>query len=254
VRELKVYENVLPSLSVPTLGAFGVHPATDRTLLWLYLEDAGDCSYDGRNPGHRTGLAAWSADLHAATASARFGAIVPRLNEGDCSALIAEAKEVLRIGSDNPELKPEGLRILFDLDSMCEEVRTRWPWLMRVLAACPECVSHNSLSAKNVRVRETTTGLQILPIDWENATFGCPALGLAFLDLDLYRGHAQSPWSELPLDQMKTLKAIGQVLWCLKSISGEARSMRNKYTRPVIEKLSYYARLMHAAKAQLSFP
>jgi hypothetical protein len=97
-------------------------------------------------------------------------------------------------------------------------------------ARIPETPVHGGFGTKNVHVRERVTVPEFLPVHWEAARRGVPAI-----------------------DPARLFTPAGDALWCASSTPGEADTLASPWDARVMGKIGAYADEMEGALAALSW-
>ena len=155
---------------------------------------------------------------------------------------------------NNPNLPREGPIVLPALARQCEVLEAHWPELESICQLAPWTITHGDFVIKNMRVRTTPHGPDLLAYDWEYAGSGMPNIdlaqfigGVASPDLQVYRAGLES-WSAIRYDSQ-----VQQLAWCgaffrlLESIYWAALGLTDAATiylaEPVSELRDYSKRM-----------
>jgi Phosphotransferase enzyme family len=239
--ELRLYTELLPTLSIPCLELYG--SVSDEDYSWLFLEDAGEVWYDPGLPEHRALAVEWFAALHAgttthlewfpATGTAYFRDQVQLARDGVIASLV------------HPGLSASDVDVLRAVLVSLAVVEERWDDIEAICAGMPETLVHGDFVKKNVRVRETRAGAEMLAFDWETAGWATPAADLALLPGDgaesrAYHRRVVARWPGLSRADVDRLRRVGTVLRLVHSVYWEARSFRHAWIERAMRNMASY--------------
>jgi thiamine kinase-like enzyme len=80
---------------------------------------------------------------------------------------------------NNPSLPPEGADVLQTVFEQCEVLERHWPELEALCRGVSRTLIHGDFVVKNLRVRPSARGPELLVYDWEFAGWGTPVSDLA---------------------------------------------------------------------------
>ena len=244
--ERRLYADVLPSLSVPTLQIFGfLETAEDRS--WIFLEDGGELWYSPAAPEHRALAVQWLADLH--TRSSDWSALMPDTGPEYFRAVLDAALESVRTGLGHSRLPQDGASVLRSIESQLELVADRWEEVEAACALAPRGLVHGDFVPKNVRVRQGRRGLEIVAFDWETAGVAPPAADIGLLPesgdaLRHYHALVSEAWPDLSLDAVRRVARIGRLLRLLNCVHWEARSFLYPWIEHTMRRMRAYERAL----------
>ncbi len=227
--EKLVYEELLPTLGVPTLRCFGWVPEPAGEFGWLFLEDAGGEAYSPANAEHRALAGRFLAALHRIRPSQALQASLPDRSPAHYMRLIQDSRTALQAHVDSPVLAADEAELLRTVVARCDLMQSRWGDLQGFFGAWPSAVVHDDFVIKNLRLRTNATCAELLVFDWEMAGWGVPAVDLAqFLgrtaspDLDTYAKDRRSYDPNLTPDDLSRLAAYGNLLRLVDVVYWEA--------------------------------
>jgi hypothetical protein len=239
--ELFFYGEVLPRLPVRAPRCFGFVEDEDPGLGWLFLEDMGDESYASGNEEHRALAAEWLAHLHAsASRQENPNDYLPKRGLEHYHKIIELVREVIRNGLGNPALSGADAVTLKTILSHCEVLELHWQQVKDICDGMKSTIVHGDFSAKNVRVRRGSHGLEIFPLDWDAAGWGIAAADLSQTDVAVYWSVARHYWPELTLQAVKRHANVGRIFWALEPVTGEAETLTSEWLDNVMRKMRAY--------------
>jgi Phosphotransferase enzyme family len=182
--ERMVYEDLLPSIAVPSLQLHGF--VDEGEYCWLFLEDAQGEEYRPGDEEHRALAGQWLGALHSrVTSNVRA---LPDRGPKHYRMLLHSAREILREHLTNPVLLSRDVTMLRLIIEQYDRIESHWEEMEQISAALPPTLVHGDFVVKNVRVQVRQTGPRLLVFDWENAGFGVPAV-----DFTQFTGRTVSP-------------------------------------------------------------
>jgi aminoglycoside phosphotransferase (APT) family kinase protein len=231
VIERRIYEELLPLLPVPTLRCYGFVEDTDGDYCWLFLEDAEDAGgqmYSPLNPEHRALAGRWLATLHTALAQLGPANGLPDRGVSHYLALLRACRGKALQHLDNPVLPADDVAVLQTIASYCDVLEAHWSEMAEICDCLPPSLVHGDFVIKNVRVRATSSGLVLLPFDWEYSGWGVPATDVAQFvggtvspDLAAYHSVVERSVGGLDGRDMQRLAECGAFFRWLDDISWE---------------------------------
>ncbi len=242
--ERRLYAEVLPSLSVPTLQVLGFVEAADDQS-WIFLEDAGELWYEPNAPQHRALAVRWLADLH--TRSADWLGSMPDTGSAYFRSVFDAGLDSVRVSLDHSELSQADRSVLRSIAAQLELVGARWEDVEAACMAAPRGVVHGDFVPKNVRVRQRGAGLEIVAFDWETAGVASPAADIGLLPeegdaLRDYHALVCQAWPDLSWEDLQRLARTGRLLRLLNCVHWEARSFQYQWIEHSMRRMRAYER------------
>lgn len=245
--ERRLYEEVLPGLPLPALRAFGFVEAVDEQS-WIFLEDAGELWYSPRRPEHVDLAVRWLADLHRSSAP---GAAMPDTGSAYFRSVLDAGLEGVRAGIGHAELSREDRLVLDSIASSLDLVGERWADVEAACAAAPRGLVHGDFVPKNVRVRHSRGGAEIVAFDWETAGLASPAVDIGLLperdSLRRYHELVGEAWPELNWAGLERLARTGRLLRLLNCVHWEARSFLYPWIEHTMRRMRAYEQALREA-------
>jgi hypothetical protein len=243
--ERAIYQDLLPLLPFPALYCYGLVEDAAPQFLWIFLEDAGEELFSPARVEHCVTLAQWLALLHTSSACLP-GA--PRLPDRGCAYYLQQmrvARQNIAANAANPALDERDSAVLQELLLRLDSLDERWDQVESLCHGMPQTLVHGDLKAKNIRVRHTRRGIELVPFDWEMAGWGVPAVDLLKCpDLCPYWFEAQKHWRGLRLGALQRLARVGAVFRALIAIYWESLDLAGDWVHwPVIKLQFYHTRL-----------
>lgn len=179
--ERLIYGEFLPRLagSLPTVGYYGTVDAPDGESCWLFLEEAGGDRYSPQNPEHRALAARWLAAVHNTGRPLAWEARLPNRGPDHYLQLLRSCRDKMREHVANPDLPADGAAVLQTVAGQLDILEAHWSHVEGVCCAMPSTVVHGDFVKKNMRVRRSGRGLELLVFDWEFTGWGVPSTDLA---------------------------------------------------------------------------
>jgi hypothetical protein len=244
--ERRLYADVLPSLSVPTLQMIGF-VETDNDQSWIFLEDAGELWYSPAAPEHRPLAVRWLADLH--TRSSDWSAVMPDTGSEYFRTVLDAALESVRTGLGHSRLPHGGASMLRSIESHLEVAGDRWEEVEAACALAPRALVHGDFVPKNVRVRQGRRGLEIVAFDWETAGMAPPAADIGLLpengdSLRHYHALVSEAWPDMSLGAVRQLAQTGRLMRLLNCVHWETRSFLYPWIEHTMRRMGAYEKAL----------
>lgn len=239
--ELAIYREVFPHLALRTLRCYGFVQDQDPGFGWLFLEDAGEERYSSGSEEHRALAAQWLGTLHtSAAAHAAAKACLPDHGLNYYRKVVWLACETIQPSLANPALSANDLVVLHAILSHCEVLASHWSEVEETCNVVPQTLVHGDFSAKNVRTRRGQSGLELFPLDWDNAGWGIAGADVSQTDVVAYWSVVRHHWPGLSLDDMRRFANVGRMFWGLEPVTGEAESLASDWVQNVMRKMVAY--------------
>jgi hypothetical protein len=182
--ERSIYQEMLPSLPLPSLRCCGFLEA--GSTAWLFLEDAEEGSMIPPADRQPAALAQWLGELHISAEGISAGPRLPNRGPSHYLEHLQESWTLIGCNLGHPAFNSEDRalaeQILLDL----EAIEARWASVKEICGDSPRTLVHGDLAPKNLRFRMKDGKVSVLPFNWETAGWGVPAV-----DLELLRGPGQ---------------------------------------------------------------
>jgi ATP-binding cassette, subfamily B, bacterial len=255
--ERLIYQEVLPSLALPSLHCYGFVEA--GSTAWLFLEDADRGSMIPPADRQPTALAQWLGELHISAAGMSAGPRLPDRGPSHYLAHLQDSQTLIGSNLGHPAFNSEdrGLaeQILLDLAG----IEARWASIEEICRNSPSTLVHGDLAPRNLRFRAEDGKVLVLPFDWEIAGWGVPAV-----DLEVLRGSGQwgqvgfglagpddsavhayvsavrATWPQMDVDRIQRLASIGYVFRLLASVYWAAQGLRYEWIKRSWRYLTHY--------------
>ena len=186
--ERLIYEEFLPRLALPSLRYYGSVADLDGQSGWLFLEEASGELYSPLNPEHRALAGRWLATLHTFGCRHHWNGRLPDRGPAQHLQMLQMCRGKVLEHLSNPSLTPDGAALLQTVSQQCEVLEKHWPELEALCAEVSRTLIHGDFVIRNLRVRPSAGGPELLVYDWEFAGWGAP-----FSDLAQFTGRMASP-------------------------------------------------------------
>ena len=215
--ERAVYEQVLPQLPLPSLHFYGSLGDADE-FGWLFVEDAGDQRMGTSDEEHRCLASRWLAQLHTSASKLEKQAKLPDRSPDFYRTQAGAVRQAIAHSAGNPALYPDDRAVLSAVDRQLAFIDARWDQVEAACAGIPRTLVHGDFVRKNVRLRHTPHGTELLALDWETAGWGVPAIDLCRFvggpvkpDLASYCAAMREAGEPVTLEQVEALAHVGSV-------------------------------------------
>jgi len=215
--ERTVYERILPHLPVTAPAYLGSRKDTPE-YLWLFLEDVGDERCSKTDPEHRALAARWLGLMHTSAKGVAAARDLPDGGPRRYLDHLRASRDAIVANLRNPALAPDDATLLERLAFRLDSLESSWNGIQEACAGVPATLVHGDFQPKNAYIRPAASGPEVVPIDWETAGWGVPAVDLARLDLATYQAVVQPCWPELRAEDVRRLAACGTVFRALAAI------------------------------------
>ncbi len=220
--ERTIYEEIFPRLPLRSPRYLGHAVDEDPWFRWFFLEDVGEVPYDPSLEEHRELATRWMSTLH--TSGESVAAVFGLTDRGPAyhARHLRLAWTELREAYARLVLSPGDRALLWQILSLLDAADSRWTALERLCEGAPETLLHVDLKENNIRILETDDGPVFLPIDWEMAGWGVPAIDLVKCpDIALYAELVRPQWPALTLEKVACLRDAGLVFRPISAICWE---------------------------------
>ena len=263
--ERTVYEDILASLTVPSLRYYGFVDEPDSASGWLFMEEASGPEYSNLLPEHRARAGRWLGSLHAAAAGAAAGERLPDGGPGRYRERLRKLRETFRQHLDNPVLLPEDVAFLEGLLARLDDLAARWHLVEVVCRGVPATLVHGDFNGRNMRLRTVGEDATITVFDWEDAGWGVPAVDLAQQltvpsgqlsanpDIPTYWSVGRERWPELSSEACWRLAYCGTVFRTLSAMSWISDDLANDWAHACLRDMRLYAAELDGALERLDW-
>lgn len=265
--ESLVYRELYPRLPVATLHFYGSVQEEAGGFGWLFLEDVGDRPYRPEVPEHRRAAGHWFGLAHALAKDLELRSQLPDRGPEFHHAYLSHVLEALPEILAERTLDAGGRTLLREIIEQCEHVAGHWHRVDAFCRGLPRTLVHGDCLRKNVHVRSTRDGVNVVPFDWGGAGWGLIATDLGQLalpyrgarpvdpDLGAYLAVVEGCWPDLDRPTVEQLANLGQLFWCLKVLSREIPAFDYEWatTDATLANFRIYAAALADALARASW-
>jgi thiamine kinase-like enzyme len=186
--ERLIYEEFLPRLPLTSLRYYGSVEELDGEFSWLFMEEATGEMYSPLNAEHRVLAGRWLAAVHTAGRRHLWKGRLPARGPEQHLPMLRSCRAKVLEHLHNPSLSSDGAAVLHTVSEQCETLETHWPEVEAFCREVSHTLIHGDFVVKNLRVRSSAGGPELLVYDWEFAGWGEP-----FIDLAQFTGRVASP-------------------------------------------------------------
>jgi aminoglycoside phosphotransferase (APT) family kinase protein len=133
--------------------------------------------------------------------------------------------------------------ILFYFDVL----EQNWHRVEECCDGLPWALVHGDLQPKNIMTRRTPSGVAFLPLDWEEAGWGPPAVALAGIDVAAYWSAVHEKWPIVELHRVEEQACCGAIFQLLAATGWETLRLISGSPQKALRRLQIYAPRMRAS-------
>jgi len=148
-------------------------------------------------------------------------------------------------------LNSDDIAILWNILAQYELLESRWSEVEKLCDNIPQTLVHGDFVAKNMYVRTSEDGIDVLPFDWEMAGWGLPAADLAQSppsskrfsanpDIAVYGTMVRNFWPDVEIQTLRRLAKFGTLCRLLAAIEWTAQSLAYEWVQRPISYMSVY--------------
>jgi ATP-binding cassette, subfamily B, bacterial len=262
--ERTVYERILPRLPLPTLSYHGFVDDPGGEYGWLFMEEATGIDFSNLLAEHRSHAAHWLAQVHAAAADLGAPGSLPDAGPARYRDVLRSVRACTSECLPNPVLSTEDIEFLEGVIVRLDELDEHWRRVEETCDCVPRTLVHGDFNGRNIRLRSTNGGEQVVVFDWEEAGWGIPAVDLAQLtvasgqlsanpDVATYWSARRERWPEASLDACKRLADCGTVFRALSAISWIIPNLANDWAHASLRDMRLYVTELDGALERLGW-
>src|SRR5438093_746302 len=249
--ERTVYEEILPSLQVPSLRYYGFLEGLDGTFCWSFLEEARGARYSTLLGANREHAARWLGMLHTSAVESAAAARLSDAGPNRYREVLRAACEAIPRQFGNPVLTADDVEFLESVLMGVAELDARWSDIEELCAGAPVTLVHGDFNGKNIRLGSAGGGTTCLVFDWEDAGWGVPAVDLAQQavpasnlsaspDLPTYLSIVHERWPRMSGAGWLRLAYCGSVFRTLAALYWEAPGLATEWASTNVANIRFY--------------
>ena len=249
--ERTVYEEILPSLKVPSLRYYGFLEEPGGTFCWTFLEEASGAQYSSLLGVNREQAARWLGMLHTSAAEVAAAARLPDAGPKRYQEFARAAREAIPRQFGNPVLTADDVEYLENVLLGVAELEARWGDIDELCSSAPATLVHGDFNGKNIRLGSAGGGSIFLVFDWEEAGWGVPAIDLAQQavpasnlsaspDISTYCASVQQRWPNVSSAALRQLAYCGSVFRTLAALHWEAPGLGTEWASMSLANIRLY--------------
>lgn len=251
----------LPLESVCCYGT--LDDVDDARLMWLFVDDTGDCRFEPLNSDHQRLAAKWLGDLHVAVGDK----LAPDTAETRGPDFFHQHLRSIAANLPlwmNAKLPPGGAEILEATAALCRSLELEWIALEEYCRRIPRTLTHGDCLPKNIHVDDHQGQDRAAFFDWGGAGIGLAGTDLGLLalphrgppstgpDFTAYLDVVRTQWTTADLETTKQMALVGQLFWSLKVIDKSLPDFEFPSIH-VIENFRLYAQALWRSMATASW-
>jgi len=222
--EHTIYKEILPHLPVSSPYCYGFVEEPNDEICWLFLEDAGTEVFRYHIRKHRALAARWLSLMHTSAVPVAATAYLPDRGPNYYLEHLRLARDTIQRAIVDSIVSPDDLVVLESIISRCNVLESCWSKVERFCDRMPQTLVHSDFRQSNIRIRNSQTGITLLPFDWEMAGWGIPAADLEKFeqaDLAIYWSVVRRSWPYLDVQDIQQMANLGRIFRGLATINWE---------------------------------
>ena len=265
--ERMVYERILPQASLPGPAFYGaVSESADGAApaCWLFLGEIQGEKYDPTQADHRIAAGKWLGIMNVEAAASPGLVQLPDAGPVRYRTQMHATRDLIHAAADNPAFSADDLAFLDNLLGQFDQLDEHWDRLEQVCIGLPPTLIHGDFNGKNLRVRQSSDGCQLLVFDWEDAGRGVPSIDLAqavspacriaaMPDLATYGAVARDRWPTCGHADIERLAYCGTVFRALAVLAWDAQHLSRPWADGFLGNLRMYAAELAEALRRLGW-
>ncbi len=244
--EKTIYGDILPKMPVTGLRCYG--STYDGASSWLFLEDAGESAYVPSIEEYRRLAGRWLGVIQGYSAGIGGVSGLPNRELGYYLGQLTSSVDSMQSFSSNLALSPSDVAALKAAMHLCNGVASHWDDLQEFCETLPKTLVHGDFVVKNIRVRQSEKGLEILPFDWDCGGWGTPLIDLAQAcgdtaspNIKTYLETLADQGQDFNFRSARQLTNYATILRCVAAISWVAPFLEVDWLPTSIYKLRVYS-------------
>lgn len=244
LKEMYIYENILPALQVHSADFYGYEEEQTGEYAWIFLEDVGQMRFAADNEQHISSMITWLAQLHTASNGLPDIANLPDAGPDYFLEHLRLSRENLKTISGELTNSTSDIEVLKSLIEKMDHLETHWPEIERICEQAPLTLVHGDFAPHNLHIRDNG---DIVPIDWECGSRGSPPVDLfifkrCFLSLDDYWSVVSRVWGDVAFDEVKQWSEVGSNFRTILAIYWLTKHFDYQWAQVYLNKLSVWDR------------
>jgi hypothetical protein len=134
--------------------------------------------------------------------------------------------------------RPDASR-LARLAAWCATTEARWPDVAVFCEGMPSTLVHADFVGENVRVRDESGGLVLIPFDWGTAGWGVPARDLVGIDITCYYSTVRHRWPGVGEKDLRRLARVGRLFRKIAAVHRACMSLPYAPVQKVLSDLRF---------------
>jgi len=248
-----IYEEVLEHLPVTVPHYYGCVEDVDG-FFWLFIEDVGDRAFSPLQAEHRRVAARWLGVTHTLASRMEMMARLPARGLDYYLGHLRLARHIIQQSLETFTLSCDDIELLRCVVSQLDIVEAHWTELEACCREVPWTLIHGDFSPKNVRVREDSGRMVLLPFDWETGGWGVPVVDLAQFvrqsiapEISDYVSIVRECWPHLRIEMIQSLANTGRIFRSISSIGWEAQSLSSTWVTRTMNNMQEYSDMLDVA-------
>ena len=227
--ERVVYQEILPTVPVPSLHCYGTIDDENDNRAWIFLEQAQGVWYDDEIAAHRALATEWLGITHTTTGISNFASRLPNRGPDYYLSYLHQGRDTVTENLSNSVLNRDDLLLLETILKRFDVVESHWSIVECLYATAPRCLVHRDFFDRNVRVCTKGAKPVLYVMDWGTAGWDVPAVDLRRLDLVAYWTVVRETWPQLDLEKIREMENLSVILRFIPGITWISRSLADEW-------------------------
>jgi len=238
--ERMIYEEILPQLPLVGLEYYGFVAGEAGGHDWLFLGDAGEAEFSPQDPAHQRLAAEWLGTLHRLGRHVSGADRLPAREADDYLTHLRIARGNILGSLRNAALTDENRDVLRSVVARLDLVEERWAEIASFCERAPRTLVHGDFYKKNLVVGTSGERPVLLPLDWEMAGWGVPAIDLEAIDPHAYWIAVRESWPELTYADVEDLTWYGRLFRQIMGASWGSVELNHAWPMETMYKMDVY--------------
>ena len=250
--EYQMYSEVLPSLTIQGVQAYGCVPDTGsakspKKKSWLFMEDILGAPYDCSNSTHQRLAGRWLAQLHTSSGKGAKPDYIRERSTAFYAPHVQTAVDMLVQHRSDTKLSGNDRQVLSRIYEFFRKLETHWDKIEKFCRDMPQTLMHADFKDDNMFVVDSGREPVLVVFDWSCVGWGAPALDVAkFMgygvspDLRSYLEVCKQHWPHVDEAAIVRLGYIGEIFRFIHTVRWDAEYFNYGYPETAMSCMRIY--------------